>query len=57
MQYRDAKNYFTILQDSLRKWFIRLGIEKTPHWIAFRHIKPDTALASAPVASSWSPQD
>lgn len=45
VQYRDAKSYFTIMQSNLRKWFIRLGIEKAPFWISFRHIKPETAHA------------
>ncbi|MEZ4302394.1 MAG: type I restriction endonuclease [Polyangiaceae bacterium] len=48
VQYRDAKSYFTIMQKNLRKWFIRLGIEKAPYWIAFRHIKPETARALCP---------
>jgi hypothetical protein len=43
VQYRDAKSYFTIMQTNLRKWFLRLGIEKAPFWISFRHIKPEAA--------------
>lgn len=46
--YRDAKSYFTIMQKNLRKWFIRLGIEKQPFWIAFRHVKADTARTLCP---------
>ncbi|MFT3770616.1 MAG: hypothetical protein QM820_34760 [Minicystis sp.] len=48
VQYRDAKSYFTIMQTNLRKWFIRLGIEKAPFWISFRHIKPEAAQAMCP---------
>lgn len=48
IQYRDARSYFTIMQKNLRKWFIRLSIEKAPYWIAFRHIKPDVARMLCP---------
>ncbi|CAK0780207.1 predicted type IV restriction endonuclease [Gammaproteobacteria bacterium] len=48
IQYRDAKSYFTIMQKHLRKWFIRLGIEKTPYWISFRHVTPETARTLCP---------
>ena len=48
VQYRDARSYFTIMQKNLRKWFIRLGIEKEPYWISFRHIKPETARTLCP---------
>lgn len=48
VQHRDAKSYFTIMQNNLRKWFIRLGIEKAPFWISFRHIKPEAAQALCP---------
>lgn len=41
---RDALSYFTVMtQDNKRKWFIRLGVEKQPYWIAFRHLKPEQA--------------
>jgi len=46
--YRDAKTYFTIMQKNLRKWFIRLGIERQPFWIAFRHVKAETARNLCP---------
>lgn len=36
------------MQNNLRKWFIRLGIEKAPFWISFRHIKVETAQALCP---------
>jgi hypothetical protein len=48
VQYRDAKSYFTIMQTNLRKWFIRLGIEKSPFWISFRHVKPEVAHTLCP---------
>lgn len=48
VQYRDAKSYFTIMQKNLRKWFIRLGIEKAPYWISFRHVKPEVARMLCP---------
>jgi hypothetical protein len=46
--YRDSKTYFTIHQDNTRKWFVRLGIEKKPMWVALRHVKPDDAKKLAP---------
>lgn len=46
--YRDSKTYFTIHQDNTRKWFVRLGIEKKPMWVALRHVKPDEAKKLAP---------
>jgi hypothetical protein len=46
--YRDAKTYFTIMQKNIRKWFIRLGIERQPFWIAFRHVKADAARSLCP---------
>jgi hypothetical protein len=48
VQYRDARSYFTILQSNIRKWFIRLGIEKAPFWISFRHVKVETAQVQCP---------
>lgn len=41
LSFRDAKAYFTIMQKNLRKWFMRLGVEKQPYWVSFRHIKPE----------------
>jgi hypothetical protein len=46
--YRDSKSYFTVHQDNLRKWFVRLGLEEKPMWVALRHIKPDEAKRLAP---------
>lgn len=47
--YRDAKSYFTVTQrDNWRKWFIRVGIERAPFWIAFRHVKVEAARALLP---------
>jgi hypothetical protein len=46
--YRDSKSYLTIHQDNVRKWFVRLGLEDKPMWVAFRHIKPDEARRLAP---------
>lgn len=46
--YRDSKTYFTIHQDNTRKWFVRLGIEKKPMWVALRHVKQDDAKKLAP---------
>lgn len=46
--YRDSKSYFTVHQDNLRKWFVRLGLEEKPMWVALRHIKPDEARKLAP---------
>jgi hypothetical protein len=46
--YRDSKSYFTIHQDNLRKWFVRLLLDRKPMCIALRHIKPDEAKRLAP---------
>lgn len=46
--HRDSKTYFTIHQDSLRKWFLRLMLDRKPMWIALRHVKPDEAKRLAP---------
>lgn len=46
--YRDSKSYFTVHQDNVRKWFVRLGLEEKPMWVALRHIKPDEAKNLAP---------
>jgi hypothetical protein len=46
--YRDSKSYFTIHQDNLRKWFVRLLLDRKPMCIALRHIKPDEARKLAP---------
>jgi hypothetical protein len=48
VSYRDSKSYFTIIQKNIRKWFVRLGVEKQPFWIAFRHVKVDEARKLAP---------
>lgn len=48
MGYRDSKSYFTVHQDNLRKWFVRLGLDEKPMWVALRHIKPDEARKLAP---------
>lgn len=48
ISYRDSKSYFTIHQDNVRKWFVRLGLEEKPMWVALRHIKPDEARKLAP---------
>lgn len=46
--HRDSKSYFTIHQDNVRKWFVRLGLEDKPMWVALRHVKPDEARKLAP---------
>ena len=48
LAHRDSKSYFTIHQDNIRKWCIRLLLDRNPMWIALRHIKPDEARALAP---------
>jgi predicted type IV restriction endonuclease len=48
VQYRDSKSYFTIIQKNIRKWFIRLGVERAPLWIAFRHLRADEAKRLLP---------
>lgn len=46
--HRDSKTYFTIHQDNTRKWFVRLGLEEKPMWVALRHVKSDEAKKLAP---------
>jgi hypothetical protein len=46
--YRDSKSYFTIIQKNVRKWFVRLGVERQPYWIAFRHMKVEEAKRLCP---------
>ena len=46
--HRDSKTYFTLHQDNLRKWFLRLMLERKPMWVALRHVKPDEARRLAP---------
>jgi hypothetical protein len=46
--HRDSKTYFTIHQDNLRKWFLRLGADRKPMWVALRHVKPEEARRLAP---------
>lgn len=46
--YRDSKSYFTIIQKNVRKWFVRLGVERQPYWVAFRHVKVEEARRLCP---------
>lgn len=46
--HRDSKSYFTIHQDNLRKWFMRLMLDRKPMCVALRHIKPEEAKVLAP---------
>lgn len=46
--YRDSKSYFTIIQKNVRKWFARLGVERQPYWVAFRHVKVEEAKRLCP---------
>jgi hypothetical protein len=46
--YRDSKSYFTIIQKNVRKWFVRLGVERHPYWVAFRHVKVEEAKRLCP---------
>jgi len=46
--HRDSKSYFTLHQDNLRKWFLRLMVDRKPMWVALRHVKPDEARRLAP---------
>jgi len=49
VSYRDSKSYFTvIIQKNLRKWFVRLGVERQPFWVALRHIKVEEARRLCP---------
>lgn len=46
--FRDSKGYFTIHQNNVRKWCIRLGLNRAPYWVALRHVLPDEVRALAP---------
>ena len=48
VSYRDSKSYFTIIQKNVRRWFVRLGVERHPYWVAFRHVKVDDAKRLCP---------
>ena len=48
VSYRDSKSYFTIIQKNVRKWFVRLGVERHPYWVAFRHVKVEEAKRLCP---------
>jgi hypothetical protein len=48
VSYRDSKSYFTIIQKNVRKWFVRLGVERHPYWVAFRHVKLTEARRLCP---------
>lgn len=46
--YRDSKSYFTIHQENLRRYFIRLGLSDSWNWIAFRNLTPEDVARLAP---------
>ncbi len=46
--YRDSKSYFTIHQNNVRKWFLRLGVQRPPYWVSFRHVRPEDLKLLAP---------
>lgn len=46
--YKDGKTYFTINMANVRKWFVRLQIQKAPYWVALRHLTPDQLGHMAP---------
>ena len=46
--YRDSKTYFTLHQNNVRKWFVRLGLDRKPSWVALRHVGMDEARVLAP---------
>lgn len=48
VSFRDSKSYFTIMQKNVRKWFVRLGVERQPYWVAVRHVKVDEAKRLCP---------
>ncbi|CAN5622909.1 type I restriction endonuclease [soil metagenome] len=48
VSYRDSKSYFTIIQKNVRKWFVRLGVERQPYWVAFRHVRVEDAKRLCP---------
>src|SRR5690606_19240052 len=46
--FRDSKSYFAIHQDNVRKWFLRGNLDKTPGWIALRHVAVEDGRRLAP---------
>lgn len=46
--YRDSKTYFTIHQNNVRKWFVRMNVQRPPYWVAFRHVAPEDLRLLAP---------
>lgn len=46
--FRDSKSYLTVHQNNLRKWFVRLNVQKAPFWVAFRHVTPEDMKLLAP---------
>lgn len=46
--YRDSKSYFTVHQGNLRKWFLRLNVQKQPMWLALRHVTETDLQMLAP---------
>jgi len=46
--YRDSKNYFTVHQNNLRKYFLRMNVTDPPFWIAFRNLSSDELTRLAP---------
>lgn len=53
--YRDSKSHFTIHQNNVRKWFVRLGVQKPPFWVSFRHVHPEDLKLLAPGLQAVSP--
>lgn len=46
--YRDSKAYLTLHQNNIRKWFVRLNVQRAPFWVAFRHVQPEELRLLAP---------
>lgn len=46
--FRDSRNYFTIHQQNVRRWWLRMNVQKAPFWMAFRHVTAEELRVLAP---------
>jgi hypothetical protein len=45
---RDSKSYFMLHQGNVRKWFMRIQLERRPAWVQLRHLKVEEARTLVP---------
>lgn len=46
--FRDSKTYASVHQNNVRKWCVRMNVQKPPYWVALRHVKPEELAVLAP---------